>query len=78
MAKKTKPIITHTEILARAMRSIAGEIQEWHGKCAAFPEEQREKMFAAATEELRAKMEALKTLYCIETGTELGDYDDPC
>ena len=71
MAKKTTPIITYTEILARAMRSIAGEIADWHRKCDSLPEEQKFKMFATATEELRAKMDALKTLYRIETGTDL-------
>ena len=66
MAKKTTPIITYTEILARAIRTFEDEIAEWHSKSDSFPKE----LIAKATEEPRAKLDALKTLYCIETGTE--------
>ena len=67
MAKKTEPIITHTEILSRAIRSIEDEITEWHSKGDNFPQE----LIAKATEEPRAKLEALKALYRIETGTDI-------
>lgn len=67
--KKT-PTITHTEILSRAISSIDAEIEVWRLKCEDLPTEQREKMFMVATGELRAKLEALQTLYSIETGTE--------
>ena len=70
MAKKNNPIITHTEILARAIRSVEEEIAEWHSKCAGFPPEQREAMIDASTEQLRSKLEALKQMYFIETGNE--------
>lgn len=66
MANKTSPIITHTEILARAIRTLDDEITEWENKSDYFPQE----LIAKATEEPRAKMEALKTLYRIETGAE--------
>lgn len=75
MAKKTTPIITHTEILSRAIRSIEVDIADWRQKCDDFPQAQKDAMFAAATEELRAKLDALKTLYRIETGV---DYDVLC
>ena len=67
MAKKTTPIITYTEILARAIRTFEDEIAEWHNKSDSFPTE----LIAKATEEPRAKLEALKTLYRIETGNEI-------
>ena len=70
MARKTIPIITHTEILSRAIRSIEEEIAYWHSKCEAFPQEQRDKLFAASTMDLTEKLEALKNLYRIETGAE--------
>ena len=75
MAKKTIPIITHTEILSRAIRSIEEDIADWHQKCDGLPQAQKDAMVAAATEELRVKLDTLKTLYRIETGA---DYDDPC
>lgn len=64
---KTNPIITYTEILARAIRTIEDEIAEWHNKGDNFPQE----LIAKATEEPRAKLEALKTLYRIETGSDI-------
>lgn len=64
---KTNPIITYTEILARAIRTIEDEITEWHNKGDNFPQE----LIAKATEEPRAKLEALKTLYRIETGSDI-------
>ena len=71
MKPKTNPIITYTEILARAIRSIEAEIEEWHSKCASLPQEQRDTMLAVATKELTEKLEALKTLYHFETGSDL-------
>ena len=71
MAKKTKPIITHTEILARAIRTVEAEIDEWRRRCAGFPQEERDALFNTATEELRGKLDALKQMYIIETGNEV-------
>lgn len=70
MAKKTTPIITHTEIYARAIRTIEAEIDEWRRRCAGFPQEERDAMFTASTAELQIKLAALKEMYRIETGTE--------
>lgn len=71
MAKKTtKPIITHTEILALAIRSIEGDIEERLALCEGLPEDIQAEMLNKSTVELRAKMEALKTLYSIETGAD--------
>lgn len=70
MAKKTTPIITHTEILALAIRSIEGDIEERQTLCEGLPEDIRAEMFNKSTVELREKLDALKTLYRIETGAE--------
>ena len=70
MKVKETPIITHTEILARAIGSVEAEIEAWANQSSGLPVEQREAMFAAATKELAAKRDTLKTLYRIETGVE--------
>lgn len=71
MKKNANPIITHVEILARAIRTIETDIAEWHRKCEAFPQEQRAAMIAASTTELNQKLEALKTMYHFETGSDI-------
>lgn len=70
MAKKATPIITYTEILNRAIRTVEAEIDEWRRRCSGFPQEEREQMFRRATEVLRSKLDALKEMYRIETGVE--------
>ena len=67
---KSKPIITHTEIYARAIRTIEAEIDEFRRRCAGYSQEERDLMFRVATEELRCKLDALKTMYRIVTGAE--------
>ena len=71
MTKKVTPIITHTEILSRAIRSIEADIADWHKKCEGIPQEQKDAMFEMSTKELREKLDVLKGLYCIETGTNI-------
>ena len=71
MTKKTTPIITHTEILSRAINSIEGDIEAWLVQCEGLPEDIRAEMFNKSTEELRSKLETLKTLYRIETGSDV-------
>lgn len=68
MEKRNAPIITHTEILARAIRSIEQEIEEWRTRCEKLPD--GAKMFEGATADLSAKLAALKNLYRIETGND--------
>lgn len=70
MAKKTTPIITHTEIISRAIKSIEADIAEWHQWCYGPHLANKDAMLAMATEDLRAKLDALKTMYHIETGTD--------
>ena len=70
MAKKTTPIITNAEILSRAIRIIEEEIDRWHSTIEGLPQPHRDGAFDIATKELREKLETLKTLYRIETGTD--------
>ncbi len=70
MANKATPTITYTEILSRAINSVEAEIKGWESTCATLPAEHRSEMFAAATKELVAKLDTLKTLYRIETGVD--------
>lgn len=60
MAQNKSISITHTEILARAAQNIEAEIRTWEAAEIAAP------MIGP----LREKLEAVKTLYRIETGTE--------
>ena len=69
MTKKATPIITHTEILSRAIKSINAEIDEWRDRCKGLTKEQADSYFDVTTKELRAKLDALKTMYRIETGS---------
>ena len=70
MKTKQNPIITHTEIISRAIRSIEEEISEYRRQCDGLPQEMREQMFNASTKELVMKQTALRTMYLFETGTE--------
>ena len=67
---KNHPIITHTEIINRAIQSINAEIDEWRERCKGLSKEQAETYFEATTKEPREKLDALKTLYRIETGSD--------
>lgn len=68
MARRQTPIITHTEILSRAIRSIDQEIGTWRDRCEGIPDGER--MLADATADLSVKLDALKEMYRIETGTD--------
>lgn len=70
MAKKTTPIITHVEILCHAIHNIENEIRNQKAYMDGIPE--CEAMLRAYVDERTPKLEALKQMYRIETGT---DYD---
>lgn len=70
MAKKNSPIITHVEILCNAIRNIEREIRDQKAFMDGIP--QCEAMLASYIAERTPKLEALKEMYRIETGT---DYD---
>lgn len=71
MAKKPTPIITHTEILCRAIRNIEDEIRNQQNHMGGIPE--CESILHAFVEEHTTKLEALKEMYRIETGTNSTD-----
>lgn len=64
--KKTVPIITHVEILSRAIRSIEDEIRNQEEVMGEIPE--CKDMLAAYIAERTPKLEALKEMYRIEIG----------
>lgn len=68
MAKKTTPIITHTEILCHAIRNIENEIRNQESYMGGIPE--CGAMLKAYVSERKPKLEALKEMYRIETGTD--------
>lgn len=70
MAKKTSPVITHTEILCLALRCLEHDIDQMRKRCEGIPG--AEVALQHCIDEKAPKMEALRTLYRIETGT---DYD---
>lgn len=70
MGRKVTPIITHTEIIARAAKSIEREIEELRERCNVLPKEQADVYFDMSAKELVEKLDALKTMYRFETGTD--------
>ena len=69
MAKRDQPIITYAEILARAARNFQDEIDIWEKRLKGLLE--GEELLEQSTKELRAKLDAIRTLYHIETGSKL-------
>ena len=70
MAKKSTPIITYVEILCNAMRNIENEIKNQQSYMGGIPE--CEALLKAYVDERTQKLEALKEMYRIETGTNYG------
>lgn len=74
MAKKDKPIITHTEILCLAIESLENTIRGWDENVEKGKDEATRKMLIEMREQtvarLTPKLEALKSMYKIETGTD--------
>lgn len=71
--KKPTPAITYTEILVLAYRSLEREVQGWRDALAAAPrasEEDEANVEAICAVHLR-KMDAVRTLYHIETGVDI-------
>ena len=67
--KQPEPIITHVEIYARAIRNISDEIKVWEDRCKDFPQEQRDSIVSKSTAHLLPKLEALKEMYRMESGS---------
>ena len=66
--KKQESMITYTEILSRAIRQMQEELESWETRMAGKPG--MEEYIEAKRDELCPKIEAAKTLYKIETGTD--------
>lgn len=68
MAKKTTPIITHTQTLHYAIRHLEDGIEEMKKRCEGKPGgEEFLKMHLA---QFGPQLDALKEMYRIETGVE--------
>lgn len=68
--KQPEPIITHSEIYSRAIRSIQDEIKAWEDRCEGLSQEQKDDIVSRSTAHLRPKLEALKEMYRFESGDE--------
>ena len=69
---RKRPVITHTEILARAIRCVDEDLQKLEAIGSQIPEKDRAEWLDPQLAPLKEKREALKMLYRIETGV---DYD---
>ena len=73
MASKQKPIITHTEILCLAIQAAARKLHEYDEMVDRCDNMAAREMIAEARAKHEAiwapKLEALKEMYRIETGT---------
>ena len=74
MAKKNTPIITHTEILCLAIQAASRKIHEYDEMVDKCDNMASREMIAELRDQNAAiwlpKLEALKSLYKIETGAE--------
>lgn len=61
--------ITHTEILALALRALEDRVAEWRSKLEG--QDNAEELLQQFAREDLAKIESLKILYKIETGVEI-------
>ena len=66
--KKATPIITHTEILCYAIRCLQKEVDDMTAYCEGI--ESKAEYLAFFLAERTQKLEALKEMYRMETGTE--------
>ena len=67
--KKEQPVITYTEILSRAAGSIEREIDDWKKQAQHF--HGADDMLAGYVKGLQVKLDAVNTMYRIETGSAL-------
>ena len=66
--KKNKPAITHTEILCLAIRCLQKEVDDMTAYCEGI--ESKAEYLAFFLDQRTPKLEAMKELYRIETGTD--------
>ena len=70
MAKKTTPIITHTEVICYAIRALETQIEDWKLRSEQVSDAEIVKMAEEAIANLTLKLDALKEMYRFETGHE--------
>lgn len=67
--KKPEPVITHTELLCLAARTLEADISHWEEACADWPNG------AAQAAEICARqikqLDAIRQMYLFETGVEM-------
>lgn len=68
MATKNRSVITHVEIICRAIRNIEDEIKAQTSNMGGIPE--CKAFLEAYVDERMAKLAALKTMYRLETGSD--------
>lgn len=71
--KKNTPILTHTELLCLAYRTLERDVQEWRDtllKSGTAPEKVEDSVQAICAMQLR-KMDAIQQMYFYETGIDL-------
>lgn len=66
--KKPAPVITHTEILVRAIHNLENRIQGWQDTVGNRPN--AEEILADICKTDYEKLDALKTMYRIENGVD--------
>lgn len=70
MAKrKPAPVLTHTELLCLAYRSLEQDVRNWELAFAALPEGEHHLEDVCARQ--LAQMDAIRSMYLFETGTEM-------
>ena len=67
--KKEQPVITYTEILARAAGSIERDIAEWKEKAVGL--KGADGVLRQFVADLQEKLDAVNTMYRIETGRDI-------
>lgn len=67
--KKEQPVITYTEILARAACSIERDIAEWKEKAGGL--KGADGVLRQFVADLQEKLDAVNTMYRIETGRDI-------
>lgn len=67
--KKPTPVLTYTELLCLAYRALEQDVRRWEVAIDELPPEERH-LAEICADQFR-KMEAIRTLYQLETGTEM-------
>lgn len=70
--KKPEPVLTHTELLCLAYRTLEQDVRHWEEALEKLPpEEKTEGLLSGICHDQLRKMDAIRTMYRLETGTEM-------